>query len=90
MNPADIFEALNGPQARIHRERLQARLSEMETRLKTRMEQGTGASEFADLEAALLAVRAGLDTLSRLRIADQGQAQGPLVDSRRVIAGEHT
>ena len=90
MNPADIFEALKGPEGHHVREGLKTRLTQMESRLKSRMDLGTCATEFSTLESALLAVRAGLDTLERLRIEDQPQASSPLVDSRRVIAGEHS
>ena len=90
MNPADIFEALKGPEGHHVREGLKTRLTQMESRLKSRMDLGTCATEFSTLESALLAVRAGLDTLSRLELTDRGPVLGPLVDGARVIAGEHS
>lgn len=90
MNPADIIEALQGPDGYVQRDALQNRLLQMQTRLKSRMDRGASADEFSELESALLAVRAGLDTLGRLEVTDRVPDASPLVDGPRVIAGEHT
>jgi hypothetical protein len=90
MNPAEMIEALKGPDGLAHRQALQSRLVQMQIRLKLLMDQGASAHEFSQLESALLAVRAGLDTLSRLQMANQTPNAGPLVDSVRFISGEHS
>ena len=90
MNPVDLIEALQGPDGFAQRDALQNRLLQVQMRLKSRLDRGASADEFSELESALLAVRAGLDTLARLQVTDRVPELGPLVDGPRVIAGEHS
>lgn len=88
MNPADLLETLSGPQGAAHREQVLAQLADIESRLMLAGERGAPAQQYADLEAALLAVRSGMDTLRRLELAGQVGGASPLVQSPRVISGE--
>ncbi|MEK0419027.1 MAG: hypothetical protein RI949_3033 [Pseudomonadota bacterium] len=66
LNAENLVEGLRGPESQQFRARLVDRLKELEIRLQAEAAIGTPTTEFRQLQAALLAVRAGLDTLHRL------------------------
>jgi hypothetical protein len=66
LNAENLVEGLRGPESQQLRARLVDRLKDLEIRLQAEAAIGTPTREFRQLQAALLAVRAGLDTLHRL------------------------
>ncbi len=74
----DLFEALKGPNAGEVKTELQRRLTALESALLMSAAQGAPSMEFRHLEAALLAVRAGLVTLNQLDVRASSTSASPL------------
>ena len=83
----DLAEVLRGRQgARVRAEILQ-HLQTLESALAAQAVLGAAPEAYADLQAALLAVRAGADTLRQLDVPEVQQGSSPLIDRRPFLSG---
>jgi cytosine/adenosine deaminase-related metal-dependent hydrolase len=63
-------------------------LQTLEAALTAEAALGGSPQAYAELQAALLAIRAGADTLRRLDIPEVERGDSPLVDPRALLSGE--
>lgn len=60
----------------------------LEARLNAQLAQGGTPEAYADMQAALLAVRSGADTLLRIDLPEFASGSSPLVDPRPFLPGD--
>lgn len=84
----DLLGRLQGEDAQSHREQLLSHLQGLEQSLVHRSRHGVPSSDYDRLEAALLAVRAGIDTLQALSATQALRAETPLTHPQHFFKGE--
>lgn len=85
----DLAEALRGGQGPRLRADILDHLRTLESALAAQAAQGAAPEVYADLQAALLAVRAGADTLRLLDMPDVPHGVSPWIDRRPFLPGEN-
>lgn len=88
-NIEDLAEVLRGSQGPRLRADILAYLQTLESTLAAQAVLGAAPEIYADLQAALLAVRAGADTLRQLDVPEVQHGSSPWVDRRPFLSGEN-
>jgi hypothetical protein len=72
----DLITQLRSNRGAVVRQHLLDQLAELELRVSSAIRAGLAREDYRQLEASLLAVRAGRDTLSRLNLQHEPPARG--------------
>lgn len=84
----DLLGRLQGEDAQHHRDQLLSHLRGLEQSLVQSTRHGAPSSDYDRLEAALLAVRAGIDTLQSLSGIQALRTETPLTHPQHFFKGE--
>ena len=85
---ADLQDRLAGPDGQRERERLLDHLQALDRQLSARAALAAPAATHSQIAAALVAVRAAIDTLNRLALSGRAGVEGPLLNRNAFYPGE--